>query len=178
MSSKYSLTILKLIIIIILFGFYYSYFFKDVINSYSKGLTNLASTEKELDTKDKSIEAPTVIICMRPAWKKSVLEKYNTTGVFFQMTNGSYEHLIGEKTMQEIVFEASFRLSKDFNIEISSSEKLYYPKIDLKIGSNKFHLNEEEYTITVTDIYSLLYNQFRLANCINNDVFTICKACR
>ena len=100
MPSKYSLTTLKLIIIIILLGLYYSYFFKGVIRSYGKGLTNLASTEEKIE----ATNVPAIIICMRPAWKKSVLEKYNTTEAFFQMTESSYEHLIEgtyfEKTHQ------------------------------------------------------------------------------
>ena len=123
MPSKHSLTTLKLFIIIILLGLYYSYFFKGVIRSYGKGLTNLARTEENIEATNVSA----IIICMRPAWKKSVLEKYNTTEAFFQMTDGSYEHLSEEKTMKEIVSEASFKLNQDLNIEIGD---FFHPKID------------------------------------------------
>ena len=119
------------------------------MKSYRTGLTNLASTEEKIE----AMNVPAIIICMKPAWKKSVLEKYNTTEAFFQMTDGSYEHLIGEKTMKEIVSEASFKLNQDLNIEIGD---FFHPKIDLKVGSNKFQLNEKEHTLNVTDIFSLL----------------------
>ena len=152
MPSKHSLTILKLMIVIILLGLYYSYFFRGVIKSYNESLTNLASREEEFE----GTNVPTVIICMRPAWKTSVLEQYNITKGFFQMKKGSYEHLDMEITMQKIVSEASFRLNQDFKIGISDMYPDPFSGIDLKIGLNMFQIDGEEYTLNVTDVYSLL----------------------
>ena len=152
MPSKHSLTTLKLFIIIILLALYYSYFFKGVIRSYGKGLTNLASREEEFE----GTNVPTVIICMRPTWKKSVLEKYNITRAFFQMTEGSYEHLIEEKSMQEIISEASFILNQDFKIGISDMYPQPIPRVQLNFGLNKLQMDGLEYTINVTDLYSIL----------------------
>ena len=133
-------------------GLYYSYFFRDVVKGYEKGLTNLANTEEKIE----ATNLPSIIFCMRPAWKKSVLEKYNITEAFFQMAEGSYEHLIGEKTMKDIMLEASFRLNKDFNIIIRGMNTNAIPRIlDLNVGLNKQQMSGEEYTINVTDIYSI-----------------------
>ena len=152
MTSKHSLATLKLLIIIILLGLYYSYFFKTVIKSYGEGLTNLASTKEKFET----TKLPTIIICMRPTWKKSVLEKYNISEGFFQLAKGSYEHLIGENTMEDIVLEASFRLNKDFYLGINDMYPDPSPKLDLNNGLNKLQIDGQEYTINVSDVYSVL----------------------
>ena len=154
MSSKYVLRIVKIIIILILLGLYFSYFFKGVINSWSQGLTNLASTDEEFGAKTTAT-APTIIVYMKPEWKTSVLEKYNITESFFQMAEGSYEHLIKEKTMREIITEASFRWNHDFKFGMSDMYPNPSPRMDLKLGLNTFSMKGENYTISVSEMYSM-----------------------
>ena len=103
MAFRKFVTFLKCIIVVILFIIYYRFFFRGVIDNYSKGLTNLATMDKELDEDEIGIKAPAIVICIEPTRKMDVLEKYNITNKFFMLQTGSYEHLDSNKTMKETV---------------------------------------------------------------------------
>ena len=147
---------LKCIIVVILFIIYYLFFFRGVIDNYSKGLTNLATMDKELDEDEIGIKAPAIVICIEPTRKMDVLEKYNITNQFFMLQTGSYEHLDSNKTMKEIISEASFRIGTDLDIAITTYQPpLYNDSSYLNLGLNTFISNGNEFSINVTEVYSI-----------------------
>ena len=156
-------TILKFIIVVTLLLVYYQFFFKDVIANYSEDMTNIATMLKAFDEDEIGIKAPAFTICMEPASKKEILEKYNITSVFFFLKEGSFEHLNGKKTMKEIIYETSFRLNEDFRIAITSLNHFDSPNdpIYLIIGTNNFTSYENEFLINVTEMYSFI-NELKL----------------
>ena len=158
MELKNFVTFLKSIIVIILFIVYYQFFFKDVIASYYEDMTNIARVVKTFNDDEIGIHAPAFTICMEPASKEEVLEKYNITSAFFFLKEGSFEHLNGKKTMKEIIYETSFRLNEDFRIAITSLNHFDSPNdpIYLIIGTNNFTSYENEFLINVTEMYSLM----------------------
>ena len=157
MHFRYGVTILKSIIVVTLFIVYYQFFFKDVIENYSEGLTNIATTLKAFGEDEIGVKAPAFAICMEPQWKKEILEKYNISSEFFLLQKGSFEHMIGKKTMKEIIYEASFRVNEDFKIAITAITSLnHFEPYYLNIGTNTFTSNENEFVINVTEIYSIL----------------------
>ena len=148
-------TILKFIIVVTLLLVYYQFFFKDVIANYSEDMTNIATMLKAFNDDEIGIKAPAFTICMEPASKKEILEKYNITSAFFFLKEGSFEHLNGKKTMKEIIYEASFRLNKDFKIAFTSLNHFESANdsVYLNIGTNPFSSYEHEFFINVTEIY-------------------------
>ena len=158
MELKNFVTFLKSIIVIILFIVYYQFFFKDVIASYYEDMTNIARVVKTFNDDEIGIHAPAFTICMEPASKEEVLEKYNITSAFFFLKEGSFEHLNGKKTMKEIIYEASFRLNKDFKIAFTSLNHFESANdsVYLNIGTNPFSSYEHEFFINVTETYSIL----------------------
>ena len=156
MHFTYGVTILKSIIIVTLLIVYYQFFFKDVIENYSEGLTNIATTLKVFDESEIGIKAPALAVCMKPAWKKEILEKYNITNQFFMLRYGSFEHLNGKKTMKEIITEASFRMKEDFNIVLTTYQQpLEGSSVILNVGPNIFTSNGDIYSINVTEVFSI-----------------------
>ena len=116
----------------------------------------MATREEDFEKDEVGMKAPALIICMKPTWKMEVLEKYNITNQFFMLRNGSYEHLKGQKTMKEIISEASFTINEDFKIAITAYQQPQKdPSVYLKNGANTFVSNENEYSINVTDVYSI-----------------------
>ena len=69
MHFTYGVTILKSIIIVTLLIVYYQFFFKDVIENYSEGLTNIATTLKVFDESEIGIKAPALAVCIRVVLK-------------------------------------------------------------------------------------------------------------
>ena len=119
-------------------------------------MTNIATTLKTFDEDEIGIKSPAFAICMEPQWKKEILEKYNITSGFFMLQKGSFEHLKDKKTMKEIITEASFRINKDFNIAITTYQPpLYDNSTYLDIGTNIFVRNGNEFSINVTDVFSV-----------------------
>ena len=151
-------TILKFIIVVTLLLVYYQFFFKDVIANYSEDMTNIATMLKAFNDDEIGIKAPAFTICMEPASKKEILEKYNITSAFFFLKEGSFEHLKGKKTMKEIIYETSYRLNKDFKIAFTSLNHFESANdsVYLNIGTNPFSSYEHEFFINVTEIYSIL----------------------
>ena len=156
MHFRTVVAILKWITVVILVIVYYQFFFKGVINQYGEGLTNMATMEQDLEKDEVGIKAPALIICMKPSWKMEVLEKYNITNKFFMLRNGSFEHLNGKKTMKEIINEASFRMNEDFSIALTTYQNPMEDfSVVLNIGTNTFTRNGNEFSINVTDVYSI-----------------------
>ena len=169
MCFKNSLILFKCVILITLLVVYYQYFFKDVMVNYKKGLTNMATTETEFEADETGIKMPSLVFCMAPIMKQKVLDKYNISSEFFMMQNGDSEQLIGEKSMEEIILESSFRLNEDFQIAINCP--YCTPKRDdnlkLTIGTNTLQLNGKEFSINITEVYSL---QQGLCNILSSDL--------
>ena len=156
MDFRTFVAILKWITVVILVIVYYQFFFKGVINQYGEGLTNMATMEQDLEKDEVGIKAPALIICMKPSWKMEVLKKYNITNQFFMLRNGSFEHLNGKKTMKEIITEASFRMNEDFSIALTTYQNPMEDfSVVLNIGTNTFTRNGNEFSINVTDVYSI-----------------------
>ena len=156
MNFRTVVAILKWITVVILVIVYYQFFFKGVINQYGEGLTNMATMEQDLEKDEVGIKAPALIICMKPSWKMEVLKKYNITNQFFMLRNGSFEHLNGKKTMKEIINEASFRMNEDFSIALTTYQNPMEDfSVVLNIGTNTFTRNGNEFSINVTDVYSI-----------------------
>lgn len=155
MHFRNGVMILKSIIVVTLFIIYYIFFFKGVMENYREGLTNIATMVKEFDEHEIGMKAPAFVICMEPAWKKEVLNKYNISSQFFAMSEGSYEHLKGKKTMKEIISEASFRMNEDFDIAITTYKPPFEDSAYLNFGKNTFvSSNGNVFSINVTEMYS------------------------
>ena len=169
MCFKSSLILFKCVIVITLLVVYYQYFFKDVMVNYQKGLTNMATTETEFEADETGIKMPSLVFCMAPTMKQKVLDKYNISSEFFMMQNGDSEHLIVEKSMEEIILESSFRLNEDFQIAINCP--YCTPKRDdnlkLTIGTNTLQLNGKEISFNITEVYSI---QQGLCNILSSDL--------
>ena len=156
MKVKTFVVIFKWIVAVILFLVYYQFFFKGVIDKYGEELTNMATMEEDFKEDEVGMKAPALVICMKPAWKMEVLEKYNITPQFFMLRNGSFEHLNGKKTMKDIISEVSFRINEDFKIAITTYQQPQKdPSIYLKNGENIFTSNGKEYSINVTEVFSI-----------------------
>ena len=127
------------------------------MQNYQEGLTNMATTEKELGKHEIGINLPSFVLCMAPTMKKEVLEKYNISNEFFMMLDGTFDHLIGDKSMQEVIQESSFRIDKDFQIVINRNPPKVYgdTNFNLSIGTNVFQMDEKDYFISITEVYSI-----------------------
>ena len=127
--------------------------------NYQKGLTNIATTETELEGNEVGIKMPSLVFCMTPNIKQKVLDKYNISSEFFMMKDGYFEHLMGEKSMEEIILESSFRLNEDFqiaiNCEFCAPNSFEYQNLKLTIGTNTLQVNGKEFSINITEVYSL-----------------------
>ena len=130
------------------------------MKNYKQGLTNMATTEQEFKEDEIGIKFPALVLCMTPSMKQLVFEKYNISSRFFMMQAGEFEHLIGKKTMQEVILESSFRLNDDFQIIINRYPPMIYGdggdvNLNLNIGANIFKMNGNEHFVNITEVYSL-----------------------
>ena len=157
MCFKNTLTILKALIVIILLAFYYRFFFKDVMANYREGLTNMATTEREFEKDESGIKAPSFILCFATAFKKNVLDTNNITDDFFILQDGKYEHLLGKKTMKELIIESSLILNRDVEVAINRLPPQIHGNSNLKlqIGYNLYQINEDQFFFNVTEVYSV-----------------------
>ena len=140
------------------------------MGNYQKGLTNMATTETEFEADEIGIKMPSIVFCMAPTMKPEVLEKFNISNDFFMMLDGKFEHMIGKKSMEEIILESSYRLNVDFQIIINRNPPQIYghTNFNLNLGTNIFQMDETDYTINITEVYSI---QQGLCYIFNSDLY-------
>ena len=135
---------IKSVILLILLVVFFILFFWQVVVQYSEKITN--TTKKTL--KAETIEAPTFTICS--GWKESLFEEYKISPVFFILPSVSDTNLPSNATLRTIFDELTFKLNKDFIIQISPNYILE-PTL-LKLGMNEIKMENSIYKFEVEEI--------------------------
>ena len=110
--NKHFITIVKLLCIGILLIFYYLYFFKDVIDQYSEGLTNFATKEETV----RSTETPAITLCFSPPYKQSIIDEY-------EIVSDHFDDITKKVQMKTFVDQAGYVMNKDFELGMFWSKK-------------------------------------------------------
>ena len=141
--------LLKLIVLSILLVVYYLFFFKDVVENYTNRLTNVATKQEPLTN---GMEAPAITICFSPTRKPKKMEAWNITEQFFSLTTS--DSFSEDVSMKDVIDDTSFKLDKDFYIELGMFLNTSYKNktnIRLSLGSITFMGQ----TIKLTEFYTI-----------------------
>ena len=87
-------TILKLVVLSILFSLFSIYYLKPTVMQYSEELTNTAKHEEKIT----KVEMPAISICLTPNFKPSVFHKHNITDYIFYQNK--YPEVLANKTLK------------------------------------------------------------------------------
>ena len=136
---------IKAVILLILLAVFFILFFWQVVVQYSEKITN--TTKKTL--KAETIEVPTFTICS--GWKKLLFEEYKISPIFFNLPSLSDTNLPLNAALRTIFEELTFKLNKDFVIQISL--KLSEPTL-LTLGMNEIKMENSIYKFEVKEMPS------------------------
>ena len=134
---------IKAVILLILLVVFFILFFWQVVVQYSEKITN--TTKKTL--KAETIEVPTFTICS--GWNKLLFEEYKISPLFFTLPSVSDTNLPSNATLRSIFDDLTFKLNKDFVIQLSL--KLSKPT-PLKLGMNEIKMENSIYKFEVKEM--------------------------
>ena len=149
------LAILKGVIIAILLTLYFHYFVRDVLEKYKQKLTNIATMQSPIN-KCESIQMPTITLCMDPKMKNEVVLNYSIAEEYFNVPS-KMNHLEKDFSMAELINKVSYTLGVDFKLVLSHRFDLL--KFNLTAGENVLQIEDSEFNVNVTEIYSMVYGR-------------------
>ena len=143
-------TIFKIIECVIYFTLVFGavIFVKGNWDEYQAQATSIIFSSKAVE----SIPSATFVICFDPIAKLSVMSQYNATPEDF-VTNDVLEDAEEKdfsKSWNEIFHESSFRLGRDFTLDIDLLDQEHEIMLDTKLLSS-----EEELLVEVEEMYTL-----------------------
>ena len=104
--------ILKIATFLVLFAIFAIYV-KEVFHQFLEGYTNF----RTISVSPQHLDSPTLVFCLEPDFKPSVLNYYGVTSRnFLQLNNSKYYN----ESFEEIFRNVSYTLPVDLNITISN----------------------------------------------------------
>ena len=121
-KKEVSKIILQMLIYTGLLVCFIYFFMKDQMDTFLKGRTTITRRVENV----KTVEFPTITICLDPATKLSVAKKYG-----FKSHNHKFSKEVPNKTLPEVFDEITYGLNRDFSIINFGKEKS-----KIKLGFN------------------------------------------
>ena len=125
-----SKNILKILVFSFLFGSFVYFFMKDQMETFMEGRTTITRRVETV----KSLEFPTITICLDPSTKLSVAKKYGFKNYFQKFFND-----VPNKTLPEVVDEMTYGFDQDYSIWNHDGKKIHLGlnNIDAALSSVK-----------------------------------------
>ena len=115
--------IFKFVIYLILFGCFVSFFLKDQLVAFYKGRTTITRRVETV----KSLEFPTITICLDPSTKLSVSKNYG-----FKTINDKFKVEIDNFTMYETFDQVTYTMGHDYVIKNFSGNNIEFGLNEIK----------------------------------------------
>ena len=112
LDTKFVLPILKVIIYIILVGFFWHLYFYDQVNAYLKKSTAFRSSIENAN----KIESPNFILCFNPYFKPSIAKKYKLTNVYNLIEDQTEPYKKLNLTLKQYYDQFDYKLGRDFDL--------------------------------------------------------------